>query len=69
MAQPLRNITISAPGFAGINTQDSPISIGEQFCLVAENAIIDQFGRIAARKGYELKTDLCSWLVCRWWHL
>ena len=57
MAQPLRNITISAPGFAGINTQDSPISIGEQFCLVAENAIIDQFGRIAARKGYELKTD------------
>jgi len=57
MAQPLRNITISAPGFAGINTMDSPISIGEQFCLVAENAVIDQFGRIAARKGYELKTD------------
>lgn len=57
MAQQLRNITIAAPGFAGINTMDSPISIGEQFCLVAENAVIDQFGRIAARKGYEVKTD------------
>jgi len=29
MAQQLRNITIAAPGFAGINTQDSPIAIGQ----------------------------------------
>lgn len=56
MAQQLRNITIAAPGFAGINTQDSPISVGTEFCLIAENAVIDQFGRIAARKGYEVQT-------------
>lgn len=56
MAQQLRNITIAAPGFAGINTQDSPIGIGTQFCLIAENAVIDQFGRIGARKGYEVQT-------------
>ena len=57
MAQQLRNITIAAPGFAGINTQDSPIAIGQSFALVAENAIIDQFGRIGARKGYEFLTE------------
>jgi len=56
MAQQLKNITIAAPGFAGINTQDSPISVGTEFCLIAENAIIDQFGRIGARKGYEVQT-------------
>jgi hypothetical protein len=56
MAQPLNNITIAAPGFAGINTQDSPISTGTEYCLIAENAVIDQFGRIGARKGYEVKT-------------
>jgi hypothetical protein len=56
MAQQLRNITIAAPGFAGINTQDSPINVGTEFCLIAENAVIDQFGRIGARKGYEVQT-------------
>lgn len=57
MAQQLRNITIAAPGFAGINTQDSPIDIGQSFALIAENAVIDQFGRIGARKGYEFITE------------
>ena len=56
MAQQLKNITIAAPGFAGINTQDSPISTGTEYSLIAENAVIDQFGRIGARKGYEVKT-------------
>lgn len=56
MAQQLRNVTIAAPGFAGVNTQDSPIAIGQSFSLIAENAVIDQFGRIGARKGYEFLT-------------
>ena len=57
MAQQLKNITFAAPGFAGLNTEDSPSALSEAFCLVAENAIIDQFGRIGARKGYEVLTS------------
>lgn len=56
MAQPLNTITIAAPGFFGINTQDSPTTLNQGFALVAENAVIDQLGRIGARKGYEVLT-------------
>tara|TARA_R100001163_G_C5065834_1_gene203908 strand:- start:1027 stop:2727 length:1701 start_codon:yes stop_codon:yes gene_type:complete len=51
MAQQLQNITVKAPGFAGINTQDSPIGLDTSFAKEADNCIIDQFGRIGARKG------------------
>lgn len=51
MAKQLQSIAIQAPGFFGLNTQDSPTSLSEQFALVADNCVIDQFGRIGARKG------------------
>ena len=53
MAQQLQNITVAAPGFAGLNTQDSPIGIDPSFASVADNCVIDQLGRIGARKGWE----------------
>ncbi len=53
MAQQLQNITVAAPGFAGLNTQDSPINIDPSFAAVADNCVIDQLGRIGARKGWE----------------
>jgi hypothetical protein len=53
MAQQLQNITVAAPGFAGINTQDSPIGIDPSFASIADNCVIDQLGRIGARKGRE----------------
>ena len=52
MAQQLQNITVQAPGFAGINSQDSPVSIDQSFAATADNCIIDEYGRIGARKGY-----------------
>lgn len=52
MAQRLQNITVQAPGFAGINSQDSPVSIDQSFAATADNCIIDEYGRIGARKGY-----------------
>ena len=52
MAQQLQNITVQAPGFAGINSQDSPISIDQSFAATASNCIIDEYGRVGARKGY-----------------
>jgi hypothetical protein len=56
MAKPLQSIAIQAPGFFGLNTQDSPTSLSEQYALVAENCVIDQFGRIGARRGWEYVT-------------
>ena len=62
MAQPLQSINLVAPGFKGINTEDSPIAQDPAFAEIAENAVIDKSGRIAARKGSDVitenKTDL-----------
>lgn len=52
MAGPLGALTIAAPGFFGLNTQDSGITISNGFALEATNCIIDKFGRIGARKGW-----------------
>ena len=56
MAQQLQNITIAAPGFFGLNTEDSPIGLSPSFASVADNCIIDQYGRVGARKGYSKVT-------------
>lgn len=52
MSQPLQISTVSAPGFYGLNTQDSPLDLAAGFALTANNCIIDQYGRIGARKGW-----------------
>jgi hypothetical protein len=56
MAQELKSINLVAPGFKGINTEDSPLSQDPSFAEVADNAVIDKRGRIAARKGYNVTT-------------
>ena len=56
MAQELKTISLVAPAFMGINTEDSPIAQDPSFAEVADNAIIDKRGRIASRKGYEVVT-------------
>ena len=50
MAQQQQNITVSAPGFQGLNTEDSPLQQDPGFALVADNAVVDKFGRIGSRK-------------------
>ena len=58
MAQQLQNITIQAPGFAGINSEDSPLSLDQSFAATASNCIIDSYGRIGSRKGFKkISTD------------
>ena len=52
MSQQLQTASISAPGFYGLNTQDSPLDLASGFALVATNCIIDQYGRIGSRKGW-----------------
>ena len=53
MAQQLQNITIAAPAFSGLNTQESPIGADPSFASVADNCVIDKLGRIGARKGWD----------------
>mgnify|MGYP001176929743 FL=1 len=52
MAGQLQAITLAAPGFYGLNTQESGITISNGFALEATNCIIDKFGRIGSRKGW-----------------
>ena len=56
MAQQLSSINLVAPAFKGINTEDSPLAQDPSFAEVADNAVIDQRGRIAARKGLSVTT-------------
>lgn len=57
MPQPQQNVTLSAPGFLGLNTQDSPTNLPVGFASTAENCVIDRFGRIASRKGFDHVTS------------
>lgn len=50
--KPLKSATIAAPGFFGLNTQESGITLNSGFALEATNCIIDKFGRIGSRKGW-----------------
>ena len=55
MAQQIQTYSITAPGFYGLNTQDSSLDLASGFALVANNCVIDKYGRIGARKGWQAK--------------
>ena len=52
MAEQLVTGSIAAPGFSGLNTQDSSIQLDSGFALEANNCVIDKYGRVGARKGW-----------------
>ena len=64
MSQQIQTFSITAPGFYGLNTQDSSLDLASGFALTAVNCVIDQYGRVGARKGWTPKnatnTDLGS---------
>jgi hypothetical protein len=53
MAQQIQAYAVNAPGFYGLNTQDSSLDLVSGYALTATNCVIDQFGRIGARKGWQ----------------
>jgi hypothetical protein len=53
MAQQIQAYSVNAPGFYGLNTQDSSLDLVSGYALTATNCVIDQFGRIGARKGWQ----------------
>ena len=52
MAQQQQNIPLASPAFQGVNTEDSPLTQDPTFASRANNAVIDDLGRIGARKGF-----------------
>jgi hypothetical protein len=63
--KPIQTASIAAPGFLGLNTQDSSVQLSSGFALTANNCIIDRYGRIGARRGWvpvntSVNTDLLS---------
>ena len=53
MSQRLQPLTVAAPGFLGINTEESSIGMNPAFASIADNCVIDKRGRVGARKGYD----------------
>ena len=64
MAGQLQTSSIAAPGFYGINSQESSITLSSGYALKAQNCVIDKYGRIGARRGWTpvnaTNTDLGS---------
>lgn len=52
MSKQLQPLSVAAPGFFGLNTQDSPVGLSVNFAKTADNCVIDKQGRIAARQGH-----------------
>lgn len=52
MASPVKSASIAAPGFYGLNLQESAVSLSSGFALTAFNCVIDSAGRIGARRGW-----------------
>jgi hypothetical protein len=52
MASQLQTASIAAPGFYGLNLQESSITLSSGFALKAQNCVIDKYGRIGARRGW-----------------
>ena len=53
MAEQLLTTSIQAPGFQGVNRQDSAVGLDAGFATQAENCVIDKYGRIGSRQGWE----------------
>ena len=49
MAGPLASVSLLAPGFLGLNTQDARVGIDQGYASKANNCVIDKGGRLASR--------------------
>lgn len=56
MAKELQSTSIVAPGFYGLNTQESGVTLDAGYAVKATNCIIDKFGRLGSRRGWAYRT-------------
>ena len=50
---PLQSVSLLAPGFMGLNTQDTRVGLSSGYATRANNLVIDKGGRLASRQGHE----------------
>ncbi len=56
MAKQLESTSVVAPGFFGLNTQESGVTLDAGYAVKATNCVIDKFGRLGSRKGWINRT-------------
>lgn len=56
MAGQLKSTGVSAPGFLGLNTQESEVTLESGYATEALNCIIDRYGRLGSRRGWSMLT-------------
>ena len=52
----LQALSVVSPGFYGLNTQESGITLSSNFASLTDNVVIDKYGRLGSRKGWAMKT-------------
>ena len=52
----LQPLSIVAPGFFGLNTQESGVTLSSNWAQLVDNVVIDKYGRLGARKGWQMMT-------------
>lgn len=52
----LQPLSVAAPGFYGLNKQQSATSLDTNWATDADNCVIDDTGRVAARQGWSQET-------------
>ena len=50
----LESVSLLAPGFMGLNTQDSQVGLASGYATVADNVVISKGGRLSSRNGHKL---------------
>lgn len=53
----LQTLSVVSPGFFGLNTQESGITLSPNFAQLTDNVVIDKYGRLGSRKGWQMRTD------------
>jgi hypothetical protein len=53
MAGMLKVASVKAPAFLGLNTQESEVTLAEGYATKAYNCIIDRYGRLGSRRGWQ----------------
>ena len=54
---PLQSVSLLAPGFMGLNTQDTRVGLSSGYATRANNLIIDKGGRLASREGHKVLNE------------
>ena len=52
----LQTLSVISPGFYGLNTQESGITLSPNFAQLTDNVVIDKYGRLGSRKGWQMRT-------------